>query len=544
MQEFILSKTSITIGRATVNDIVLSDTSVSRHHARMDRGPQGCEVIDLGSANGLRVNGAPAARAFLKAGDVFGIGDCSFRFERAGEERGADVTRIDTEADLKTSLMETPLSVQLEETSLPRLAVLTAARTWEVRMRGDCLTIGRQPENDVFIDSSNVSRYHAVLERKGELFTIRDLGSRGGTWMLKQRVSTKVVEDGDTIQIGRAQLVFKRGFAEDDLAGAEVRRGVKAKRRPVVIIPGFAGSTLWRGSEQIWPTRAALTHLDLISLDKPLEARGLVNEVVIVPNLIKQEQYSSLTDYLKEYLEYEAGKDLMEFGYDFRQDNRESARRLAAAVDAWQVPGPITIVAHSMGCLVARYYIERLGGKNKVERVIFLGGPHAGAPYAFTSLLVGPDLLPMGLFNARLRDLLATYPSWYQILPTYEFVSDQQSVFDVLTEESWVIEKHRPLLRRAREFRAQLGVGSSVPSVSVFGYGMKTITAATVTREVHGGCQKASIVVTPRGDGTIPEFSSVIAGAEIHPVHQHHGSLYGDSDVKMRLKLELTRPSS
>ena len=30
-------------------------------------------------------------------------------------------------------------------------------------------------------------------------------------------------------------------------------------------------------------------------------------------------------------------------------------------------------------------------------------------------------------------------------------------------------------------------------------------------------------------------------GAEIHPVKQHHGSLYADGDVMMRLKLELTR---
>jgi hypothetical protein len=31
----------------------------------------------------------------------------------------------------------------------------------------------------------------------------------------------------------------------------------------------------------------------------------------------------------------------------------------------------------------------------------------------------------------------------------------------------------------------------------------------------------------------------VLAGSEIHPVQQHHGSLYVDSDVKMRLRLEL-----
>jgi len=38
------------------------------------------------------------------------------------------------------------------------------------------------------------------------------------------------------------------------------------------------------------------------------------------------------------------------------------------------------------------------------------------------------------------------------------------------------------------------------------------------------------------------EQSSFLAGTEIHPVHQHHGSLFVDNDVKMRMKLELTRP--
>ena len=75
----------------------------------------------------------------------------------------------------------------------------------------------------------------------------------------------------------------------------------------------------------------------------------------------------------------------------------------------------------------------------------------------------------------------------------------------------------------------------------MFGYGLKTITSATVQRDAQRPCRSASFVFEPRGDGMIPEVSGILSGAEIHPVKQHHGSLYGDSDVKMRLKLELTR---
>ena len=49
-QEFDLAKPSITLGRAMTNDIVLPDTRVSRGHARVDCGPDGCTLVDLGHA--------------------------------------------------------------------------------------------------------------------------------------------------------------------------------------------------------------------------------------------------------------------------------------------------------------------------------------------------------------------------------------------------------------------------------------------------------------------------------------------------------------
>jgi hypothetical protein len=67
------------------------------------------------------------------------------------------------------------------------------------------------------------------------------------------------------------------------------------------------------------------------------------------------------------------------------------------------------------------------------------------------------------------------------------------------------------------------------------------VTGVAVERDESGACRKASFLTEPRGDGLIPEISSLLSGSEIHPVHQHHGSLHSDSDVKMRLKLELTR---
>lgn len=42
-----------------------------------------------------------------------------------------------------------------------------------------------------------------------------------------------------------------------------------------------------------------------------------------------------------------------------------------------------------------------------------------------------------------------------------------------------------------------------------------------------------------RGNHAGQEERALLKGAEIHPVLQHHGALYADNDVKMRLKREL-----
>jgi ABC-type multidrug transport system ATPase subunit/pSer/pThr/pTyr-binding forkhead associated (FHA) protein len=53
----------LTVGRAPANDIVLSDVRVSRHHARLERRADGWLLTDLGSRNGVVVNGEPAGAA-------------------------------------------------------------------------------------------------------------------------------------------------------------------------------------------------------------------------------------------------------------------------------------------------------------------------------------------------------------------------------------------------------------------------------------------------------------------------------------------------
>lgn len=69
------------IGRAPDAAIRLTDASVSRRHAEIRRDGDGWAVVDLGSTNGTRVNGAVVRERRLADGDTIAAGDATMRFE-------------------------------------------------------------------------------------------------------------------------------------------------------------------------------------------------------------------------------------------------------------------------------------------------------------------------------------------------------------------------------------------------------------------------------------------------------------------------------
>jgi pSer/pThr/pTyr-binding forkhead associated (FHA) protein len=75
--------------------------------------------------------------------------------------------------------------------------------------QGDRTTVGRSPDNDIFLDDVTVSRKHAVLVQSGEELRIEDLGSLNGTFVNRRRIdSATLLESGDEVQIGKYRLSF------------------------------------------------------------------------------------------------------------------------------------------------------------------------------------------------------------------------------------------------------------------------------------------------------------------------------------------------
>lgn len=80
-RRYALDGPAVTLGRSGVADVVIDGRLVSRLHARIRVEDGRATIEDLGSTNGIHVNGERVARAELADGDVIHLGRARFRFE-------------------------------------------------------------------------------------------------------------------------------------------------------------------------------------------------------------------------------------------------------------------------------------------------------------------------------------------------------------------------------------------------------------------------------------------------------------------------------
>jgi ABC-type multidrug transport system ATPase subunit/pSer/pThr/pTyr-binding forkhead associated (FHA) protein len=199
-REHNLTQSATTVGRASENQIALSDPQVSRHHARLEWVAGNLQLIDLGSANGTRLNDVeiePKVPQALKDGDTIRI--ASFTLTLRLPQATAQFTAIFPSIE-ETLVPEKTLVPQ----AAPRLIVKTPAWTKEFSLARETLTLGRDPGNDIVVDDRVVSRRHAQLQRVAQGYEITDLGSANGLAFQGARVPKKLLADGDVLWITHA----------------------------------------------------------------------------------------------------------------------------------------------------------------------------------------------------------------------------------------------------------------------------------------------------------------------------------------------------
>ena len=95
---------------------------------------------------------------------------------------------------------------------MPQL-ILTRAdgETDTVDLQAHETTLGRSLQNDIVLDGIAVSRRHAVIVVDAAFVTIRDMTSRNGTFVNRQRVETQTLADGDIVELGGCEMRFVSG---------------------------------------------------------------------------------------------------------------------------------------------------------------------------------------------------------------------------------------------------------------------------------------------------------------------------------------------
>jgi pimeloyl-ACP methyl ester carboxylesterase len=216
----------------------------------------------------------------------------------------------------------------------------------------------------------------------------------------------------------------------------------------IVLIPGITGSVLKRGDDIIWPPLGRGLLRMLRDRDWRLEAMVLENEdperdllddritpvavaddVHMIPGLWKIEGYTALRKQLHQSFDITSRSaqdrrppNYFEFFYDWRRDNHYSAVRLKRYIEErlklHKAGTSVIIIAHSMGGLIARYYLEVLGGAELCRALFTFGSPYKGSINSLDTLANGYKALFIPLFKNALR----TFTSLYQLIPHYRTV--------------------------------------------------------------------------------------------------------------------------
>jgi pSer/pThr/pTyr-binding forkhead associated (FHA) protein len=215
--EFPLDQERMTVGRAEDAGVSINHNSVSRLHCEVHAlGDGRFEIVDKGSSNGVRVNGAELRRGIVEPGDVIELGDVKFKFVGAGqifhpsESQQLAVVNDRAESEIVRGRRGT--------TALPLaifgvVVVAGAVGAW-VYMRPHSSSAVPQPNA-----ASAASPDHLVLAEAQRLCQAGDCeGAHAKLGMLGQDSPLKLSQEFKDLQNEWADQQLARGDAEPDLA--------------------------------------------------------------------------------------------------------------------------------------------------------------------------------------------------------------------------------------------------------------------------------------------------------------------------------------
>ena len=218
------------IGRGEENDLPLDDDQISRHHAKIAVAGPNLFITDTGSTNGTQVGGVtlnPHQQYAIQVGQFITIGGVTLYVETPQEggwlpaASGTMMMPGQVAAMAPAAADHTMLDAEISATP-------SAIRTMNLTAH-EKVTIGRAVDNQVVLNHPLVSRYHAVIERMGKRFCIKDLRSTNGIYVNEERIDREAyLKDWDQIRIGPYIFVL----SGDQLQG-QVEQGIRIEARNI-----------------------------------------------------------------------------------------------------------------------------------------------------------------------------------------------------------------------------------------------------------------------------------------------------------------------
>lgn len=323
---------------------------------------------------------------------------------------------------------------------------------------------------------------------------------------------------------------------------------------PVVIfIPGIMGSELFLDGKRVWPDKwddaEKLNyddHQNDIDHGLPLGWTGTKSRESDNENF-----YGGFDDFFSGRVRLHA------FGYDWRHTNAINADRLKTFIDdvkAQEKVDKVSIVAHSMGGLVAKKYILNTKGAS-VDKFISVGTPYFGSPEAFIQLKDG--YYYNGWFQLAAKEHVRTIPAVYELLPNEMYFNLNNTAYlgtrrldsdgKIVSRTAFTYDQTKTdlsnrfrgnLVNAAENFQQGMTdtVGKYVNFYRIIGDSQDTI--GFIFNETYKGWfnrDKTRWVTAPvNGDGTVPIAGAARGPKELQTTFfapQSHTNLISNRDV-------------
>ena len=223
-------------------------------------------------------------------------------------------------------------------------------------------------------------------------------------------------------------------------------------------------------------------------------------------------------------LKYWYGYNVVEFAYDWRVGVQESGDELVEFIDK-KTSGPVFLVAHSMGGLVARAALPNLD--DRVQRIVQLAAPNYGSfspvvtfrgQNAFVNNLMKLDLSTT--VTNLLSSTVSTFQGLYELMPA----PSRFSSVNLFDSSIWPAS---PSVNASALAKAKVNIGK-LPDpdrrfVLIAGTGQQTVTDMSIDQSSG----EFRFTTTTEGDGTVPlRFARFDTAAQV-PTYLANVTHYG-----------------